>query len=51
MRDTVIFVEDGVIGPYASILATYNTQYMWWDPSLPDIQLTGPFCISDIENT
>ena len=50
MRDIVILGEDTFLGPYDSILAADNTQHMWWYPALPDIQLAGPFCISDMEN-
>ena len=50
MRDTVILGEDVFLGPYDSILETDDTQHIWWDPSLPDIQRTGPFYISDMEN-
>ena len=32
-------------------LATEYTQHVLWDPYLPDIQITGPFWISDIENS
>ena len=45
MRDTAMLGEDAFIGPYDLILATCNTQHMWWEPSLPDSQLTGPFCV------
>ena len=51
MRDTVILGEDRFLGPHDHILATDNTQHMWWDLALPDIQLTGPFWISDMENS
>ena len=49
MRDTVILGEDGFIGPCNRILEIDNTHHMWWDPALTDIQLTGPFWISDME--
>ena len=39
----------GFLGPYDRILATEDTQHMWWDPALQDIQLTEPLCISDTE--
>ena len=42
--------EDIFIGPYDSIFAADDTQHMWWYPALPDIQLTGTFWISDMEN-
>ena len=53
MIDTVILVEDGFLVPYYCTLETDDTQHIWWDPALLDIQLTGPFCISDmkIQNT
>ena len=47
---TVILGEDKFLGRYDNILATDDAQYMWWDPYLPDIQLTGPFWIYDMEN-
>ena len=47
-RDIFMLWEDGFLGPYDYILATGGTQHMWWDPALPDIQLTGPFWISDM---
>ena len=50
MRDTVILGEDGFLGPYDSIFVTDNTQSMWWDPALTDIQLTLSLWISDMEN-
>ena len=49
MRDTVMLGEDGFLGPYDCILETDNTQHMCWYPDLPDSQLTGTFCISDME--
>ena len=51
IRDTVILGDDGFIGPYDSILETDNTHNMCWDPALRDVQLTGPFWISEMENT
>ena len=50
MIDTVMLGEDVSLRPYDYILATGNTQNMWWDPDLPDSQLTGPNWISYIEN-
>ena len=50
MIDTVMLEGDGSLGPYDSILSTGNTHHIWWYPSLPDIKLTGLFCISDMEN-
>ena len=50
MIDTVILGEDGFLGTYDLILTTRNTQNMWWDPALPDSQLTGSLWISDMEN-
>ena len=50
MRDTDILGEDEFLGPYDRILETYDIQHMWWDAALPDIQLTGPFWISDMKN-
>ena len=50
MRDTVILEEDRFLGPYDHILATDNTQHMWWDPDLPYIQIPRPFWISYMEN-
>ena len=50
IRDTVILGQDGFIGPYDHFLETGDIQKMWWDPDLPDSQLTGPFWISDMEN-
>ena len=50
MIDTVMLEGGGYLGPYDSILSTGNTQHIWWYPALPDIKLTGPFCISDMEN-
>ena len=51
MRDTVMLGEYGFLGPYDSIFSTGDTQHMWWDPALPDSQLTGPFWISDMEKS
>ena len=39
------------IRPYDRILATDNTQNMWWDPALTYIQLTGTFWISEMKNS
>ena len=50
MRDTFILGEEGFLGPYDHILATENNQHILWDQSLPDIQLTIPFWISDMDN-
>ena len=50
MIDTVMLGEDVSLRPYDYILATGKTQNMWWDPDLPDSQLTGPNWISYIEN-
>ena len=49
MRDTVMLGEDGFLVPYDRILATGNTHHMWWDPALPDSQLTGPLWVYDME--
>ena len=43
--------EGGFIGPCDIILETGDTHHMWWEPSLPDSQLTGPFWIYDMENS
>ena len=48
MRYTVMLVGDVFLGPYARIFETGDTQHMWWNPALPDNQLTGPFQISDM---
>ena len=48
---TVILGKDKFIGQYYLILEIENTQYMWWEPALPDSQLTGPFWIYDMENS
>ena len=42
--------EDGFLGPYGRILVTDDTQHMCWDLVFLNIQLTGPFWISDTEN-
>ena len=48
IRDTVMLGEDVFLEPYDRILATGYPQYMWWDPDLPNSQLTGPFWIFGI---
>ena len=49
MIDTVMLGKDGFLGPYDRILSTGNTHHIWWDPDLPDSQLTGPFQNFDME--
>ena len=48
---TVILGKDKFIGQYYLILEIDNTQYMWWEPALPDIELTKYFWIDDMKNT
>ena len=43
--------EDALLGPYDLILATCDTQHMWWELALPDSQLTGPFCVFYMEKS
>ena len=40
MTNTVILGEDGFLDHMIVFWQTDDTQHMWWDPALPDIQLT-----------